>query len=553
MKNTVFLMATVAMMMFAVSCGQNARQNKSAETLQQDEVGGTGSDKPTEVTEGTEANKAMEAYMALLRSGITFYSTENKKNYKLNEFTFVNGYEMYDMDEPHEARQYAFINLQDDEVPTLVLEFGGVGAFFEVLRYQEGTVYGFYFDYRALLDLSADGTSYGSSGASDGSYQRLTIEKNICKEEILCYSESKPDGSVSYFIGDKKVTWSDYNSFSSSIGTGGEVVWHDFTYADASASNQQKGMLYTLLHNSKKIIPFSHIASDYGLYASKFLCPSGWNAVEGVTHRTGGFAVVDNELIYYCHPGYTSPSAISLYRSDLKGANVREITNALDNVGKVWAIGDRVIYSTINDDYERTGVFCYDAKTAKSTMLLNQMHYIINFTLVTFDDEYVYYRLSHSDELWRVGWDGTNREPAKIHIPDNLYSVEDDSYYCVSVDYATGTMPIHRYSISNENLKATCAPEAQAIFTIRDGWAYLYEGSTIFKVNVNNGDKVNLANLPSDMPESELVDWFILTNMLYLNIRSHQKDNAFLLRLYKVPLSGGEVKYLNVEWIEYES
>gem|GEM_PF-651864 len=547
LKISDYFYGTSANSVFVVTGSNVAKSGKTADAS-------TGN-----VNENASDNyiKAMEAYNAILRSDMAFYSTENKKSYKLNAFTFVNGYEMYDMDEPHEAHRYAFINLQDDEVPTLVLEFGGVGAFFEVLRYQEGAVYGFYFDYRALLDLSADGTSYGSSGASSGSYQKMSIEKDICKEEVLCYSEMNSDGSVSYFIGDKKVTWSNYNSFSSSIGTK-DVVWHDYTAADfasvqKSALNQQKGMLYTLLHNTRKMIPFSHIASNYGLYASKFLCPSGWNAVEGVTHRTGGFAVVDNELIYYCNPGYTSPSPITLYRSNLQGGNVKKITDALDNFGKVWAVGDRIIYSTINDDDERTGVFCYDAKTAKSTMLLNQVHYIINFTLVTFDDEHVYYRLSNSDELWRVGWDGTNREPATINIPDNLYSVEDDSYYCVSVDYATGAMPIHCYSISNENLKATCAPEAQAIFTIRDGWAYLYEGSTIFKVNIDSGNKVNLANLPSDMPESELVDWYVMTNMLYLNIRSHQKDNAFLLRLYKVPLSGGEVTYLDVEWIEYES
>ena len=225
-KITLF---TISAIFFAwILTGCNFVKSNKAASSAMDDIHEIIDDESWETGSSSNDNsvKAMEAYMALLRSGITFYSTENKKNYKLNKFTFDNGYEM---DEPHEVHRYTFIQLYGDEVPTLVLELsaGGNGAF-EVLRYQEGTVYGFNFGYRALLDLSADGTSYGSSGASAGSYQRLTIEKDICKEEILCYSESNRDGSVSYFIGDKKVTWSDYNSFSSSIGTK-DVVWHDFT------------------------------------------------------------------------------------------------------------------------------------------------------------------------------------------------------------------------------------------------------------------------------------------------------------------------------------
>ena len=504
--------------------------------------------------QGDNSAKAMEEYLSVLRSDMTFYNTENKKNYTLNEFTFDNGYEM---DDPHNVYRYTFIQLYNDKVPTLVLELSanGNGAF-EVLRYQEGTVYGFYFDYRALLDLSHDGTSFGSSGASDGSFQRLSIEKDICKEVRLGYSKSNSDGSVSYYIGEKKVTRVAYKEFESTMWSNmgkKEVVWNDFIAANfASASNQQPP---TLLRNSGKIVPFSHIAEHGGkVYASKFQCLSGWNPVPGVTQKTGGFAVVGNALIYYCHPGYTSPSPIELFRSDLNGGNVKKITNDLDNFGKIYAVGDNIIYSTTNDDWVRTGVFCYNVKTAKNTRLLNEMPYEIDFTLVSFDDEFVYYRLSTSDEIWRVRWDGTGNQTFKqVKFPADLHQVEGDDYYCVTVNDNANTMSIHRYSISNENQKVSCTLEALPLRAIKDGWAYFFKGATIFKVDISSGKKVNLANLPAKMPESQLSEWFIVGNNLYIKARSRRKDNAFTVRLYKVPLSGGEMEYQNKEWVEYES
>ena len=220
-------------MIFAVSCGQNAQQKKSADAPQQEEVGEIEIDKPYQAAEASELAeelKAMEAYKAILQNDLMFYNTENKKNYTLNEFNYDSSGEM---EEPHIVHRYTFISLSGDEVESLVLELsaGGVGAF-EVLRYQEGTVYGFYFDYRALLDITYNGTSFGSSGASDGSFSRLSIEKDVCKNERLGYSESQSDGNVLYFIDDKKVTRSTYNEFESDMWRGmgdKEMIWYDYT------------------------------------------------------------------------------------------------------------------------------------------------------------------------------------------------------------------------------------------------------------------------------------------------------------------------------------
>ena len=497
--------------------------------------------------------KAMDAYKAILQSNMVFFSTENKKNYKLKEFDYDNGSEL---DEPLQAHRYAYINLRGDDRPTLVVELSsGFDGAFEVLRYQEGVVYGFNFGYRALLDLTNDGTAYGSNGASDGRFYRLSIEKERYKEEVLGYSKSNSDESVSYFIGDKKVTNEAYDEFVSGMGKN-KVVWQDFTDTNiTSIPNPSPETLSTLLRNSGKIIPFSHVAEHGGkVYASQFQCLPGWNPISGVTQKTGGFAVIGDALIYYCHPGYTSPSPITLNRSDLRGGNVTEITDALDNFGNVWAVGDRVIYSTMaEDDDVRTGVFWYDVKTSKSTRLLKEMPYEVNFTLVSFSDEFVYYRLSNSSDLWRVRWDGAGRESTNIQFPNDVYKIEGDNYYRVSIDNNAKTMAILRLSISNENNRASCILEALPLRAIKDEWAYFFKGSTIYKVDVNSGKKVNLANIPSNMPESQLVEWFIVGNSLYIKARSYHQDNAFKVRLYKVPLSGGEMEYQNLEWMEYES
>ena len=567
MKSTVFITVVVVLIIFTTSCGQSAQQKSSVESATTDDVREVMDDEQQTAESSRNENsvKAKEAYKAILQSDLTFYSPENKKNYKLNEFSLRTVFDGdVEKDFPVKVERFTFINLIDDDTPTLVLElFDGLDGAFEVLRYQEGTVYGFNFGYRALMNITHDGTSFGSSGASDGSFNRLMIEKDICREVTLGKSQSNPDGSISYYIDDKKVTRAAYDEFTSGMWKSMEkkdVVWNDFTDANIASvpnqdSNQKEWIFPTLLRNSGKIVPFSHVAEYKGaVYTSGFQCVPGWRPVTGVTHPTGGFAVIGDVLIYYCHPGYTSPSPITLYRSDIQGGNVTKITDDLDNFGTVWAAGDRVIYSTINDDDVRTGVFQYDVKTAKSTRLLNEMTYDVAFTLVTFDDEYAYYRLSTSDELWRIRWDGADAQRfEEVQFPDDLYKVEGDDYYFVSIDDDANTLAIQRFSITNENYSASCVLEALPVRALKDGWAYFFKGSTIYKVEVGSGKKVNLSNIPSNMPESQLTEWFIVGENLYIKARSFHKDNAFKVRIYKVPLSGGEMEYQHVEWEEFES
>ena len=507
-----------------------------------------------ETTAETEARKAMEAYKALLQNNFVFYSTNNKKNYTLNAFNYDNGDEL---DKPLEVLRFGFVQLEGDEVETLVLELSsGYDGAFEVLRYQEGIVYGFNFSFRALLELQYDGTSYGSNGASDGSFQRLSIEKDICKEVMLAYSESNSAGNISYYIADKKVTWGAYEEFASGM-RNKSVVWHDFTDDNvAMILSPTIETLLALLRNSTKIIPFSHIVEHGGnVYSSSFRCMPEWKPVAGVTHETGGFAVVSDALIYYCHPGYTAPSPIELLRSDLQGGNVTKITEALDNFGNIYAVGDRVIYSTINDDFVRTGVFWYNVKTSQSTRLLNEMPYDVDFTLVTFDDMYVYYQLSASGELWRVRWDGTGAQPfEEVKFPVGLYQVDEDYYYCISLNEEASETEISRFSMKDGFRTAIYSVKSKGLFTIRDGFPYFANETGIYKISLKYFDyALTQATFEPEISSCQFEGWQIIGEDLYFTVTCHQQENAYLVKLYKMPIKGGKVEYQHVEWVRYVS
>ena len=172
---------------------------------------------------------AMEAYKAVLQNKATFYSTDDKKDYKLNEFDYWSE----DSNYPLQVVRFAVIDMGDDGIPKVVLELTtGFDGAFEVLHYEDGRVYGFNRPYRGMLDLTADGIYEGSNGAADSGFYKASIKKESYKEEALGYSKSGADGSESYTVGQSKVTKGQWDEFLGKMWAHARenaAVWHDFT------------------------------------------------------------------------------------------------------------------------------------------------------------------------------------------------------------------------------------------------------------------------------------------------------------------------------------
>ena len=312
-----------------------------------------------------------------------------------------------------------------------------------------------------------------------------------------------------------------------------------------------------LVTNGGKITTLKHIVQKGGqVYASGFLCKPEWTPVPGVNIYTGGFAVMGDAFIF-TRPQGTGGFPTELYRSDLRGGRETAIARDLDSDGGVWVVGTRIVYATLADTdtgYQRTGVFWYNVKESKSTRLLNALSDEDSFSLLSADNDHVYYRLNPTDAPRRVRWDGTGDEAVRgLEFPFGLYAVEGQHYYCASVDYSEDKTMLSRYSIEDGAMTGTYFIDAGGILALKDGFVYYGNKGGLFKMDMNSGQTTLLAPLAPKMPA-----WgfgFLhgggvsIGNDLYFSASYEGSDSANT-RLYKVPLSGGTMEYLGVEWFQ---
>ena len=82
-----------------------------------------------------------------------------------------------------------------------------------VLREFEGKVYGYLFDFRSLLDLKTDGSfNFTSNAGMTYGTARLSFDGTKYVYHELTRRETADDGSISYFVDDKKVTKEEFDA-----------------------------------------------------------------------------------------------------------------------------------------------------------------------------------------------------------------------------------------------------------------------------------------------------------------------------------------------------
>ena len=181
----------------------------------------------SELTEPHEL--ALEAYKAVLQNDTEFFSTDNNKSLLLND-SLVNK-EIYEA--IFEITHFTLLDMDNDNVPEVVLELSvnGYPQFYEVLHYKDGTVYGYLFVYRGLMELNEDGTFIYSSGAADSGVAKLNFDSNTVKTDVLGYSQSsqgETDLVISYLIDDEPVEKESFDSFMIKQSETKDAVWYEF-------------------------------------------------------------------------------------------------------------------------------------------------------------------------------------------------------------------------------------------------------------------------------------------------------------------------------------
>ena len=308
-------------------------------------------------------------------------------------------------------------------------------------------------------------------------------------------------------------------------------------------------ILPSLLRNRAKATSLSNIAEYGGKVYTYFSenVPAEWI---DVGHYT--FAIAENAVIYTISDGFEYPT--ELHCSDLKGGNVTVIHKDV-NQYRVWIFGNKIVYAGKNQQTEEyDALFCYDVKTAKSTYLCATWA----TRVVSCDDDFVYYITDTPNVVGRIRWNGTGEEYLEgVTFPEDLYKVEDETYYCVTTDYdfesGTGTTNVSVYSIDSNQQEGNYTLDAYGLITLKEGYAYYGNKTGIYKINLFTDQTIWLADinpkLPGPLTGAGFAVGYVYGDYLYFDA-SYEEDEVWVMaRLYRVPLNGGKTEYLNNEWV----
>ncbi len=188
-------------------------------------------------TRPSSANSpVLAAYNAVLQNQAEFFSTDNKKKLKLNDF--LTNKEIYET--TFSVTRFTVLDMDGDNVPEVVLELSVANEpqFYEVLHYMDGAVNGYLIPYRGLTELKANGTFFFSGGAADSGVGKLKFESTAYTTDRLGYSQSSQGDTtltISYFINNQSATKEAFDSFMNGQSGKKGADWYEFSQANIEA------------------------------------------------------------------------------------------------------------------------------------------------------------------------------------------------------------------------------------------------------------------------------------------------------------------------------
>lgn len=134
----------------------------------------------------------------------------------------------YEFEEPLKFEAFCITDLDGDGNIEIILKLSEYFGF-ELLRYENGQVYGFPFVYRAMEDITLEGDIHGSSGAADSSWYQLRFNAEKLEEIETCRMQSTGTADIQYFIGDKEVSEGEYTKFCETFEDNMRPIWVGFS------------------------------------------------------------------------------------------------------------------------------------------------------------------------------------------------------------------------------------------------------------------------------------------------------------------------------------
>lgn len=171
-----------------------------------------------------------DAYEAVLSGAMTFTDASTGNTLDITRLSEI----LTTEDIPCSIRQLAVVDLDQDESDELILwmrlgqdDYAG----FLVLRYQDGSVYGYPRSYRSFLELKQDGTFRLSGGVSYTGFGSVSFSGTMGVIFPLAEAEAEllPDGSSStiYRINGETVTEAEYLTFEAEQSAKPDASWYE--------------------------------------------------------------------------------------------------------------------------------------------------------------------------------------------------------------------------------------------------------------------------------------------------------------------------------------
>ena len=168
---------------------------------------------PSQVT----AAEADTLLLAVLKGEMVFLLSDTNEHVTIQSIKRIRDSEF---DNPLVPASYTYVDMDQDGQQEIIVQLDSdVSSWRLVLRYQDGSVYGYGYPFRGLQSISVDGLCMSSLGAAYSDVFRLRFDGNEVREEYLPSIET--ENALNNWV---DVSWSDYQSLFSDSAPSEEVI-----------------------------------------------------------------------------------------------------------------------------------------------------------------------------------------------------------------------------------------------------------------------------------------------------------------------------------------
>ncbi len=167
----------------------------------------------------------LQAFEKALLNEAPFFYTDQDRNpvYQGNMY-------LREIDEAREniyyPSQFAVADMDGDGVPEVIYQkYDYLG--FVILRYREGTIYGYGVNYRGLIGLKKDGSYSGSGGWIDISLGKMRFLGPFRDTDEKAHAIGQ--GDVDYYVNDEVADETIFNELWEEYESKSDVEWHEYT------------------------------------------------------------------------------------------------------------------------------------------------------------------------------------------------------------------------------------------------------------------------------------------------------------------------------------